>query len=370
MAKTNSNFIIPDERLLSLDLFRGLTMFLLIMEFTHLFSLLRSSQFDGTFISVSRLFFHHHSWHGLLPWDLIQPFFMFIVGVAIPFAVANRKKKGDSNILIRNHAIKRAFILLLLGWMLYCIDAGSIVLRFQNILAQLSITYLVSFFLMRYSTKTQITISIIILAITELIYRTFTLDGFNQPFTADHNFGAWVDLLISGELSRGHWVSFNAIPTTAHTIWGVVVGQLLMSSRIPIQKLKIMIIAALALLIIGYGLDSVTPIIKRISTTSFVFASGGWALLTFAFFYWIIDILKFRSWVKPFVIVGMNPLFIYLFAHVGGAKLLTTIVMPFSIATFSWIGKLGAEIITSLIVLYLLWYICYWLYRNKVFIKI
>ncbi|MCK5456621.1 MAG: hypothetical protein KAI45_05790, partial [Melioribacteraceae bacterium] len=65
----------------------------------------------------------------------------------------------------------------------------------------------------------------------ELIYRTFPIAGFGQPFTPDHNFGAYVDLLISGELSGGHWVSFNAIPTTAHTIWGVIVGKMLLGGK-------------------------------------------------------------------------------------------------------------------------------------------
>ncbi len=370
MTKSKFDLITPGERLLSRDLFRGLTMFLLIAEFTHLFSLLTSSQLEGTFVYTLGMQFHHHPWNGLRFWDLIQPFFMFIVGVAIPFAVANRKKKGDSDALIRNHAIKRAFLLLLLGWALYCIDPGRITFRFQNVLAQLSVTYIASFFLMRYSAKTQISVSIVILVLTEILFRTFPVAGFNQPFTPDHNFGAWFDLLISGELSGGHWVSFNAIPTTAHTIWGVLAGQLLMSNRKPIEKLKTLVIAGLAGLVIGYGLDPVTPIIKRISTTSFVFASGGWSFLALAFSYWIVDMLKLRGWVKPFAIVGMNPLFIYLFAHVGGAKLVKTVVMPFSMGVFSWIGELNAEIITAMLVWYLLWYICYWLYKNRVFVKI
>lgn len=102
------------ERITSIDFFRGVTMFLLIGESTHLygyFNSVKSSgimQFFGTQLS-------HHEWHGLHFWDLIQPFFMFIVGVAIPFAVANRIKKGDSNKLIMSHALKRSFLLLFLG---------------------------------------------------------------------------------------------------------------------------------------------------------------------------------------------------------------------------------------------------------------
>jgi len=78
-----------------------------------------------------------------------------------------------------------------------------------------------------------------------------------------------------------------------------------------------MIISGVIGLVIGYGLDPVTPIIKLIATSSFVFVGGGWSLLTFAFFYWIIDMKDYKKWIQFAVVVGANPLFIYLFAHVG-----------------------------------------------------
>ena len=204
----------------------------------------------------------------------------------------------------------------------------------------------------------------------ELVYRIFPVAGFNQPFVADHNFGAYVDLLISGELSGGHWVCFNAIPTTAHTIWGVLVGKLLMSDRSPAQKIKILLLTGLAGVIFGYALNPITPIIKRICTSSFVIVSGGWSILALVFSYWLIDVKKIQKWTRFFAIVGMNPLFIYLFAHIGGAKLINKIVKPFTMGLFSWLGELSAEIITALVVWFLLWYICYWLYKRKIFIKI
>ena len=86
-----------------------------------------------------------------------------------------------------------------------------------------------------------------------------------------------------GEDLRGHWVSFNAIPTTAHTVWGVLAGQVLLSDRSSQQKIKILVIAGLIGLAVGYALDPITPIIKRICTSSFILASGGWALLALAF---------------------------------------------------------------------------------------
>ena len=358
------------SRLLSLDFFRGFTMFLLIAEFTHLFEHLVAPEFSGTLINSIGTQLHHHPWNGLRFWDLIQPFFMFIVGVAMPFSYAKRRKRGESHNAILKHIILRCLLLLLLGWWLYCMIPGKIVFHMQNVLAQLSVTILISFLIMRKPAITQVVVSFVLLGLTELIYRMFWVEGFNQPFTPDHNFGAWFDMLIAGELSGGHWVSFNAIPTTAHTIWGVLAGKLLMSSRKEKEKIIILTVAGIFGLIIGYSLNPVTPIIKRIATTSFVFASGGWTLLALALSYWLIDILKFRKGVLFFAVVGMNPLFIYLFAHVGGAGLINQIIKPFTATFFSWAGDNGVNILTGLMGTLGLWYICYWMYKRKIFIKI
>jgi predicted acyltransferase len=358
------------ERLLSLDFFRGATMFLLIAEFTHLFSFLYDPSLEGTVIYSIAEQFHHHPWNGLRFWDLIQPYFMFIVGVAMPYSLANRLKKGQSQSQINRHAVQRAFLLLFLGWALYCIDPGKIVFRFQNVLAQLAVTYILAYLVMKKPAWVQILFSFLLIALTELIYRGFWVEGFNHPFVPNENFGTWLDLQYGGADLYGHWVSFNAIPTTAHTIWGVLAGQLLMSQRRPDKKLMILAIAGVLGVLIGYGLNPITPIIKRISTSSFVIVTGGWTLLTLAFSYWLIDIRKRQKWSIFFRVVGMNPLFIYLFAHVGGAVFLEAIIHPFTFALFGWMGDLTASILTSAIVLFLLWYICQWLHKHKIYIRI
>lgn len=358
------------DRLLSLDFFRGFTMFLLIGESTGLYHHLVDPSFEGSFIHSLGMQFHHHPWNGLRFWDLVQPFFMFIVGVAIPFSTAKRLQRGDSQFKLYQHAIQRAFLLFLFGWALYCIGPGRITFRLQNVLTQLSFTYLLAFLIMRCSFRTQLSVSVGLLFLTELVYRGFPIEGFNQPFTPDKNFGAYMDLLISGELSGGHWVSINAVPTAAHTIWGVLAGQLIMSERHHYQKIKWLLVFGVLALVIGYALDPITPIIKRISTTSFVFASGGWCLIVLAFCYWFIDVLKVQKWSIFFAIVGMNPLFIYLFANTGGTKWAENIFEPFTTAIFSWTGELSSHIITSIIVWLFLWYLCYWLYKRKIYIKI
>lgn len=357
-------------RLLSLDFYRGLTMFLLIAEFSHIFTHMVSPELEGTFIHWLGMQFHHVRWEGLRFWDLIQPFFMFIVGVAMPLSFSRRMAKGDSMGQVTKHVYQRAFLMLFLGWALYCIDPGRIVFRFQNVLAQLGVAYVLAFVVIRKPATVQLGFSILLILIAESLYRFFPLEGFDKPFVAGENFGAWFNILISGKEDGGHWAMFNAIPTAAHTIWGVMAGQLLMSDKPAMQKMKILLIAGVAGLVLGFGLSPFTPIIKRISTSTFVLASGGWSLLALALCYWVIDIKKYQKGVLFFAIVGMNPLFIYLFAHVGGANLIQKIVLPFSNALFCWMGELGAHLMLGSIVLFLLWYICYYMYKKKVFIRI
>ncbi len=362
-------------RITSVDFFRGFTMFLLIGESTRLYYLLEHSAEEGggPVVSYFARMFSHHQWHGLHFWDLIQPFFMFIVGVAIPFAVANRKRKGDSDQTIFNHALKRAFLLLLFGWALYCMDPGRIVWRFQNVLAQLSVTYIVAFLIMRKSITFQLTFSVVILLLTDLAYRFFPVEGFNHPWVPYENLGAWVNNKIEGVDKASIWASLNAIPTIAHTVWGVVCGLILMSDRPVDKKIRILITGAVVALAVGYTLEwlDITPIIKKIATSSFVFATGGWSILALVFSYWLIDYKKiFVNGSQFFIIVGMNSIFIYLFMHVGCPDIIYKMFAPFTKAFFSWGGEVTVAAVTGILVWAALWYVCYWLYKKRVFFKI
>ncbi len=358
------------ERLMSLDFFRGVTMFLLVGEATELYTHLGSPTLQGSLLGMIGTQFEHHPWNGLRFWDLIQPFFMFIVGVAMPFSFAKRLERGDAWTQAFKHALFRSAMLLLFGWGLYCIGPGRLTFELWNVLAQLSVTYLVAFLMMRKSARTQIVFTFFLIALSEALYRLWPVPGFNQPFTPDHNFGSWMDFKLMGKLSEGHWVAVNALPTTAHTMWGVLAGQVLKSGRLPLQKIKILAVAGLIGIVAGYGLDPVTPIIKRICTSSFVIVSGGWCLLALAFSYWLIDVKGFKRGVLFFNIVGMNSLFIYLFTNTGGGEWFHRIAKPFTMGVFRWAGDLNAQIITSLIVWGMLWSLCYWLYKKRIFIKI
>ena len=358
-------------RITSVDFFRGLVMFLLAGEAASVFE--HIDKFDNGFMHFLGTQFSHHEWHGLHFWDLIQPFFMFIVGVAIPFAVANRIKKGASDNDVLKHAIKRSLMLLFLGWALYFVDAGRLVFRFQNVLAQLSVTYLVAFLIRNKSFRFQLIFTLVILLIIDLAYRFFPVEGFNNPWVNFENLGAWFNNKIEGVDKASEWATLNFVSTTAHTVWGVLCGKLLMGNKPAVKKIQTLIIAGVSALVIGYSLDllNITPIIKKIATSSFVLASGGWTILALAFSYWLIDVRKqFTKGSRMFIIVGMNSIFIYLFFSIGGAGLIWRIMAPFCNLLFGWGGELVSELITSLTVWGALWYLCYWLYKNKLFIKI
>jgi predicted acyltransferase len=370
MGTSDSGSTVVAGRLTSLDFFRGLTMFLLVAEAALVYESLLVPEMEGTWIHAAATQFTHHPWHGLRPWDLVQPFFMFIVGVAMPFSFARRRERGDSDAAILRHAVTRSLVLVALGVGLHVVYAGRLVFELWNVLTQLSVTYLLAFLVMRKSTRTQLLFTIGLLVATELLYRLWPAAGFDQPFTPDKNFGSWMDLVLMGKLSGGHWVAVNAIPTTAHTVWGVLAGYVLKSDRAPSRKIKVLLVAGAIGLVVGYGLDPVTPIIKRICTSSFVIVTGGWCLIGLEVSYWLIDVKGWRRWAQFAIVFGMNPLFIYLFSQAGGNAWLTDVVRSFVAGPLSRGGHVLVGFVSAVIVLWIDWYLVHWLWRRRIFVRI
>lgn len=355
------------DRILSVDFFRGFTMFMLVSGVSGLFAALAKNGYGGGFITGFARQLDHVDWVGLHAWDLIQPFFMFIVGVAMPFSLTKRLERGDSWGQVRRHALLRSFLLLLLGWM---VEADGPSFNLCNVLAQLSVTYLVAFLLMRTPAAAQLAASFALVLVTDLLYRFWPVAGFNQPYTPDHNFGSWVDIVLTGHLGPGGWVSFNAIPTSAHTIWGVLVGWMLLRSEPPRRKILVLLTVGAVGIVVGYAMNPLIPIIKHTCTSSFIIVSGGWCLVAMAFSYWLIDVMNSRRLGLFFAVVGMNPIFIYLFWHRGGEEIFARMARPFTHRLFSWGGELGMSLATTIAVAAMMWYLCYFLYQRKIFIRL
>ncbi len=367
--------MIPQKagRLLSLDVMRGLVMIFLAGESCRVYESLNDLHVGGFFDTVM-LQFDHHPWHGLRLWDLIQPAFMTIAGTAMYISYHNKLKKGITWGQNWKHIAFRSLELFVLGTAVQCFYAGKLVWELWNVLTQLSVTTLIAYLIINRSYQFQIAISILLLVLTEVLYRTILVPGFDQPFVEYHNFGAYMDLVLKTKINRDGWVAINCIPTAAHTIWGVLAGKLLVSDKSSSQKIKYLIIAGIVGLAIGFGLDwaNITPIIKRIATSSFTFASEGWVLLLMAFLYWLVDIKKINKYAWIVVVVGMNSIFIYYFFNTVGYQWFNGAVAIF---VKGFLGLAGitptiTTVISALVTWFLEWSLCYWLVRNKLFIKL
>lgn len=344
-------------RLLSLDVMRGVIMILLAGESCRVYESIKDWH-DNAFI---RQFFHH-PWHGLRFWDLVQPAFMFMAGTAMYISYENKRRKGISWEQNFKHIAIRSAKLFLLGTGLHCVYAGKLVWELWNVLTQLSVTGIIAYLVIGRSYTVQVCTGLFLILLNDILYRSILMPGCDQPFVEYHNFGAYMDTLLMGKINPDGWVAINIIPTAAHTVWGVTAGKLLSSAVDGKRKVGILAIAGVILLCLGFGADltGLSPIIKRISTAGFVLASAGWVSLILSVLYWWIDVRDHQRYTWIAVVVGMNAIFIYLFFETVGAQWVNGAVSIF----VPW------HIAAALVTWALEWYLCYWLYKRKIFFKL
>jgi predicted acyltransferase len=369
----NEQVNIVNQRLLSLDVMRGLIMILLAGESCLVYESLRQLALPSFLNTIVEQFFHH-PWHGFHFWDLVQPAFMLMAGSAMYIAYHLKKEKGITWQQNFKHISVRCLKLFICGTALHCVYAGKLVWELWNVLTQLSITTLIAYLIIHKSNRFQIIVSICLLLLTEILYRTVLMPGFIEPFVTGKNFGNWMDMVLMGKINSDGWVAINIIPTAAHTIWGVLAGKLLVSNKTAKQKIITLLIAGIIGLIVGYGLDvaNITPIIKRISTSSFAFVSGGWVLIILAFLYWLVDVKQYKKYAWIAVLVGMNAIFIYLFFETVGVQWFNGVIGIFvkGFLGFTGVGEKGLALLSACVTLLLEWFLCYWFYKKKIFIKL
>ncbi|HVZ97662.1 MAG TPA: hypothetical protein VG847_12350 [Chitinophagaceae bacterium] len=362
------------ERLSSLDFFRGLIMVLLMLESSGLYEHFVNDTAQGSLFNNIAIQFTHHPWHGLHLWDLIQPGFMFIAGTAMAFSLTKQRAQGRTWRQQAVHALKRSGWLFFWGVSDYAVRGDHLSFELWDVLTQLSFTMLVAFLIFHWKPAYQLLLSAALLLITECLYRFTHVPGFDQPFTDQHNFGNYIDWILMRKINPGGWVAINCIPTAAHTIWGAVAGKWLLSSSERNIKIRNIIILGAVTLALGYTLDlaGITPIIKRTATTSFTLVSGGYCLLALAFFYYWIDVLQHKKGLFPFTVVSRNSIFIYLFFEIVVSRWLFEYFNTVVKGVLSPTGMpLTFVLIVASLVLFLFeWYLCYWLYRKKIFFKL
>jgi predicted acyltransferase len=158
----------------------------------------------------------------------------------------------------------------------YAVGEDGLSFELWDVLTQLAFTTLVAFLIFNWPSWWQIAFSVFLMLLTETLFRYTNIPGFDQPFTDQKNFGNYIDLILMKMINPGGWVAINCIPTACHTIWGALAGKLLFSAKTDRQKVGYLLIAGILGLILGLGMDlTITPMIKRIATSSFVLASGG-----------------------------------------------------------------------------------------------
>jgi predicted acyltransferase len=358
------------QRIPSIDYFRGFILFLLAAESTGLYGTL-GKLFPDSFLVEQ---FHHAQWEGLHFWDLIQPGFMMIAGASLYFSTYKKLDEGSSYGQLWPKVIKRSLLLFLFGTGLHCLYREELVLELWNVLTQLSVTTLIAFFLLRFSIPLQLAASILILLLAHSLYVFTDIPGYNLPYTPDQNFGSYMDMVLMGKLSGGHWIAINCIPTAAHTIWGALIGRIIHRNVDQKNTLRTLVGLGILGIILGYGLDLAgIPIIKRTATLSFTIASAGWITLMMAGFYanWSSEIptIKFPNYILSF---GKNSIFIYLFFESVGPDWLKK-------SSFVFVGgiieKLGgteqiAKLGNSLVVFLLIIGLAKWLDNRKIYFKL
>ncbi|HUQ66412.1 MAG TPA: hypothetical protein VM101_09665 [Flavitalea sp.] len=319
--------------------------------------------------------FEHSDWHGLRFWDVILPGFMLLAGTALAYSFRRQQELGYSWGDSFRKTLRRSGWLIFWGILIYSVRDGHLNFQMSNVLTQLAFTTLITFLVINKSTLVQFAVSILCLVIPEILYRTILIPGFDQPFVEFHNFGSYINQSIGIKVDVQHKTNtINFIASSAHTIWGMMVGQLLMTNKTVKEKLTWLVAGGVAAILTGVGMDvaEITPILKWISTSSFVLVTGGITLIVLAFSYYLIDGLNRNNRLAFFTIVGMNSIFIYLFFIFIGDHWLNGYMdtLVSGLLSFAGVPVAAGSALSCLVVFAIEWYLCYFLYRRKLFIKL
>ncbi|MEM8527209.1 MAG: heparan-alpha-glucosaminide N-acetyltransferase domain-containing protein [Bacteroidota bacterium] len=297
-----------NQRLLSLDVFRGLTIAGMILV---------NNPGDWGNVYAPLL---HADWHGCTPTDLVFPFFLFIVGISIALALSKRKERGDEHKAILFKILKRTLIIFGIGLFLNGFPLFNFeTIRIPGVLQRIALVYGISATLfLKTNWKTQAWVGIGLLFLYwGLMTLIPTPDGYAPNLDAETNLGAWLDRTLLG----GHLWSqskvwdpeglLSTIPAISTGISGILTGLWIRSQQENYRKLVGLFGFGVILVFLGLTWDLAFPINKKIWTSSYVLYTSGIALLTLALIYWLVDVLNYKKWTTPFVIYGTNALFVF-----------------------------------------------------------
>jgi len=381
-----------------MDAYRGFVMLLMASDgfnFTDIFHRLPQSPLWHCLSYQTE----HTEWRGCSLWDLIQPSFTFLVGVSLPFSLAKRKAGGQSFLPLMAHAAWRALALTFLGVFLRSLQHPQINFTFEDTLSQIGMGYFFLFLLAWTSPRVQIASLAIILIGYWAAFALYPLPpagfdyssvgvppgwphpaGFAAHWDKNTNLAAAFDHWFLNLFPRekpflyndGGYLTLSFIPTLGTMILGLLTGQFLRGSKSQFDKVKWLFLTGVGGLLLGMLLDAtgICPSVKRIWTPSWVIFSGGWTLILLAIFYALIDLKGWRAWAFPLQVVGLNSIAMYCMDHLWDMSIRNAVPIFLGRNIYAIFGQTLAPATEMLFLLIILWGICYWMYRRKIFLKI
>ncbi len=341
----------------------------------------------------------HVEWTGCSFWDLIQPAFMFMVGVALPWSIANRRARGQGFGQMFAHAVWRGVLLVLLAIFLQSKSGHETDWTFPNVLAQIGLGYPLLFLIAFTKSRTTWIAAAVILvgywlafALHPLPPADFNwqavgvpadwphLTGFAAHWEKNANLAATFDVWLLNLFPRqepflfnpGGYQTLNFIPSLATMTFGLIAGRLLRRDVPMPTKLQRLTLAGLAAVLLGalIAFSGLCPIVKRIWTPSWAIFSAGWVTLMLAAFVAIIDWRGWKKWAFPLVVVGLNPITVYCLWQLSGGFIRQQFQIHFGQGIFDTFGEMWTPALQRGSVLLVLWLIAWWMYRRKIFLRI
>ncbi|MGA1978131.1 MAG: DUF5009 domain-containing protein [Bacteroidales bacterium] len=364
------------KRLYSLDALRGFDMFW-IMGGEGIFTALAAVT-GWPFLKWWAGQLDHVPWHGFHFYDMIFPLFLFIAGISFPFSLKKRVERNDSRKSIYKHIIIRGLILVLLG-ILYnnAVDFRLGTLRYGSVLGRIGLAWMfAAFIFMNTKRTTRIIWFSGLLIIYWLLLLIFPVHHFGATdiFSRQGNLTSYIDrLLMPGKLYLGDHDPegiLSTVPAIGTALLGMFTGEFLLSDYLsgkPLRKVLYMVLAAISLMIIGKIWNIFFPINKNLWTSSFVCWVGGLSLLLFSIFYLIIDVWNYRKWALFFVVIGMNPITIYLTERIINFGSATKFFFG---ATEGLLPDKWAQLLDATGYIAIAWVFLYLLYKKKLFLKV
>ena len=369
----------PASRLISLDVFRGLTMAGMVIV---------NNPGDWATVYPPLL---HAEWHGWTPTDLIFPYFLFIVGVSMTLS---RGSLGPWGRILRRAAVIAGLGLFLAGFPYFPLATW----RIPGVLQRIAVCYLAGVMIFRATAPAQPerllrhalrlgawTAGLLLVYWAALMWIRVPGGGAGD-LSPDGNVGAFIDRTLIGNhlYRRRPWDPegiLSTVPAIGTTLLGVIGGLLLRSKESQGRKVLWLVSGGAVLIIVGFAWDAVFPINKNLWTSSYVLFTGGAAAVTFALCYWAIDIGGWKAWSKPFEILGLNAITLYVLSGLFTKTLLiipvtgadgepTTLYRYLYVTLFAPLAApKNASLLFAASHLVVLFLVLYGLYRRRIFLK-